>query len=85
MACCFGATGFNLEERVYAELCHCFLVRLAEAVVRTGPHVLLASEVLYLEVSSKASGSLYPTERGGAFLQKREPGAIAALLQNRSN
>ena len=54
-------------------------------MVKTRPHVSLASKVLYLEVSSKASGLLYPTKRSGAFLQKREPDAIAALLQNRFN
>ena len=51
-------------------------VRLAEAMMRAGPHVLLAGEVLYSEKSSRASELLYPTKRGGAFLQEREPGAI---------
>ena len=59
-------------------LCRTFSsVRLAEAVVRAGPHVSLAGEVLYSEESSRASGSLYPTKRGEAFLQEREPGTIA--------
>ena len=50
-------------------LCRTFSsVRLAEAVVRAGPHVSLAGEVLYSEESSRASGSLYPTKRGKAFL-----------------
>ena len=53
-------------------------MRLAEALVRTGPHVSLAGEVFYLEESSRVSGSLYPTERGGAFLQEQVPSAIAA-------
>ena len=82
MARLFGATGFSLEERVHAELCHCPLVHLAEAVVETGPHVSLAGEVLYSKESSRASGSLYPTECGGAFLQERELGTIAALLRS---
>ena len=42
-----------------------------------GPHVSLAGEVLYSEESSRASGSLYPTKRGEAFLQEQEPGIIA--------
>ena len=44
--------------------------------MRAGPHVSLASEVFYSEESSRASGSLYPTKRGEAFLQKQEPGTI---------
>ena len=50
--------------------------------MRTGPHVSLACEVFYSEESSRASRSLYPTDRSGAFLQEREPSAIAALLQS---
>ena len=59
-------------------LCRTFSsVRLAEAMVRAGSHISLASEVFYSEESSRASGLLYPTKRGRAFLQEREPGAIA--------
>ena len=59
-------------------LCRTFSsVRLAEAVMRAGLHVSLAGEVLYLEESSRASGLLYLTKRGGAILQEQEPDAIA--------
>ena len=55
--------------------CHSCLVHLAEAVVRTGPHVLYEVEVFYLKKSSRASELLYLIERGGVSLQK--PGTIA--------
>ena len=59
-------------------LCRTFSsVPLAEAVVRAGPHILLAGEVFYSKESLRASGSLYPTKRGKAFLQEQEPGTIA--------
>ena len=58
-------------------------MHLAEAGVETGPHVSLAGEVLYSEESSRASGLVYPTERGGAFLQEQKLGTIAALLRSR--
>ena len=77
-ACHFGVTSFSLEERVYTKLCHCSSVCLAEAVVRTGPHVLLASEIFDSEESPRASRLLYSTEHSGAFLREAEPGAIAA-------
>ena len=60
-------------------------MRLAEAVVRTGPHVLLADKVFYLDEFSKVSGLLYPTEYSEIFLQEQEPNTIATLLQSRSN
>ena len=82
MACRFGVTGFSLEEQVYAELCHCSLVHLAEIVVRTGPHVSLADEVFYSEEFSRALKLFYLTERGQVFVQEREPGTIATLLQS---
>ena len=36
----------------------------------------------YSEESPRTSGSLYPAERGGAFLQEQEPVALAAKLGN---
>ena len=74
MACGFGTIGFSLEEQVYAELCHCSSVHLAEAVVRTGPHILLAVEVFHLEESSRASGLLCPTKARWTF--QREQRAV---------
>lgn len=46
VACRFGATGFNLKERVHAEFCYCFLIYLAEARVGTGPHTLFGISFL---------------------------------------
>ena len=54
-----------------------FSVRLVEALMRAGLHVSFAGEVFYSEESSRASGLLYPTKHGRAFLQEQEPGAIA--------
>ena len=66
--------------QVYAELCHCFLVYLAEAVVKTGPHVLLVGEIFYSEESSKASRLLCPTEARWTFRQKRRAVAVEQSL-----
>ena len=53
------------------------LVRLAEAIVRAEPYVLFAGKVFYSKKSSRVSGSLNPTKRGGIIMQEREPDAIA--------
>ena len=52
-------------------------MRLAEAMVRAGPHVSLAGEIFYSEESSRAYRSLYSTKCGKVFLQEQEPAAIA--------
>ena len=80
MACGFGTTGFSLEERVYAELCHCSLVHLTEAVVRTGPLVSLAGEVLHSEESPRASGSLCPTEARWTFWREQRAVTVERSL-----
>ena len=80
MAYGFGTTGFSLEEQVYAKLCHCSMVHLAEAVVRTESHILLAGEVFYLEEFPRASGLLCPTETCWTFWQKQRAVAIKRSL-----
>ena len=84
MVCGFGTTDFNLEERVYAELCHCSSMHLAEAVVRTGPHISLAGEVLHSEESPRVSELLCPTEARWTFQRERRAVAVerSSVLSN---
>ena len=71
----------SLEEQIHAELVivrRSSSVYLTEAAVGTRfPASLGAGEVLYSKESSRASGLLYLTKRGEAFVQEREPGTIA--------
>ena len=86
MASGFETTDLSLEEQIHAELVivrRSSLVYLMKAAVWTRFPASLAAGVLCLEKSPRASGLLYPVERGGAFLQKLV--AIAAELANYSN
>ena len=53
------------------------LVILGALTLVARPHILLVSEVFYSKETPRASGLLYPTKRGEAFLQEQEPGTIA--------
>ena len=86
MACGFGTTDLSLEEQIHAELVivrRSSSVYLTEAAVGTRFPASLGAGVLCSEESPRASGLLYPVERGGAFLRKLV--AIAAELANCSN
>ena len=66
-------------------LCRTFSsVRLAEAMVRTGPHVSLASEIFYSEEFPGASGSLCSTEARWTFRRERRAVAVerSSVLSN---
>ena len=74
-------TGLSLEEQVYAEHCHRpegFLGVLGGSYGRDWTSCIAWCEAFYLKESPRASGLLFPVERGGAFLRKLV--AIAAEL-----
>ena len=77
----FGMTGLSLEEQVNAEYCHRpegFLSVLGGNYDWDWTPYIAWCEAPYLKKSPKASGLLFPAERGRAFLQEQEPSTIHA-------
>ena len=81
LACGFGTNGLSLKEKIHAEHCHCpkvFLGVLGGSYGGDWTSCIAWCEALYSKESPRASGLLFPAERGGAFLRKLV--AIAAEL-----
>ena len=71
----------SLEEQVHAEHCHRpegFLGVLSGSYGGDWTSCIAWCEASYSKESPKASGLLFPAERGGAFLREQEPSAIDA-------
>ena len=85
LVCEFGTNGLDLKEKIYTKYYHhlkVFLGVLGGSYGRDWTSCIAWYKFPYLEVSPRAFGLLYPTERGGAFLQEQKPIPLAAKLGN---
>ena len=76
LACAFGTTGLSLEEQVNAEYCHHpegFLSVLGGSYGGDWTSCIAWCKALYSKESPRASGLLFPAERGGRFCESPLP------------
>ena len=73
LACGFGTNGLSLKEKIHAEHCHrpkVFLGVLGGSYGGDWTSRIAWCEASYLKEFPRASGLLYPAERGGGLLQE---------------